>query len=233
MTRVRSSACSVLFAVACLALLTAACASAAERQRQLPDVAPDLRKAEIRWADFPTSLDGRTDLSADGWLLYTNIKFNEEKSRFACGKQKSRLGHSAEKVMLRDPVTVEISGYMDAMGKPERPSMTFGGPARATGPKSASVVWVEPGKNPGTIIMTTDASLIQPAAWESVLSQEGKRPDLKLEFADRIRLGGGETVFFLGEGTTYWGATKGTVKILGHDYSNLKGAIMTADGILK
>jgi hypothetical protein len=217
-----------VLAIACAysIILITGCTTTGVGYRQLPGIAPDLTQAQIYYVDAPA----RQYLSTgDGptWLKYSDFTFNVEKSTFTCANQKSRLTHSGEKLALADPVTLEVAEYMNTL----KNAQLLG--TGANGPKSGSVVWVEPGQTPGSIIMTTDASLISSNSWTSVMLATGNRPQFKLEFSSVLRLGGAIPVFLLGEGTTYWGATKGPVSILGRTYSNLKGAVMASDCSLK
>lgn len=210
----------------CSTVLMVGCTTTGVGYRQLPGTASDLTLAEIYYVDAParqylSTGDGAT------WLKYSDFTFNLQKSTFTCGNQKSRLAHSGDNLALADPVTLEVADYMSTLKKAQ-----LLGPG-ANGPKSGSVVWVEPGQAPGSIIMTTDASLVSSNAWASVLPPGGARPQFKLEFSSVLRLGGLMPVFLVGEGTRYWGATKGPVNILGRTYSNLNGGVMKSDGVVK
>jgi hypothetical protein len=88
---------------------------------------------------------------------------------------------------------------------------------------SGSVVWVEPGPKPGTILVLNQV----PPELLNALGLE-KQPDLLLDISPVLTTGGfkGQAVFRYG--TIFYGATTGSVKIAGQDRRNINGAKVIA-----
>jgi len=98
---------------------------------------------------------------------------------------------------------------------------------------STSVIWVEPGTQPGTIIITTDPEDVDPKSLAVLGLRRETMPKLRLEFHMVMQVGGMELKYLLGDGAQYWGATKGPVVLDGKEYRNLKGAKVIRDRLVQ
>lgn len=161
---------------------------------------------------------GLVDVPGSRWkqMSLRGIEFDEEKSYFECGKQKSKLLHFGDSLMVAEPVTFKMVGS---------DPLTYASNWAKVQPKSQSVLWVEPGEDPNVIIVSTDLMRIPPSDFEALGIPLRAKPNLRLQFHFVANAGGVFEFFFLfGEGTEYWGATKGYVKMGGKKFTNLKGA---------
>ena len=157
----------------------------------------------------------------DQWkqISLAGAAFDQDASYFQCGGQKARLKQSGHSFEVVEPTTFRMTGS-DPLAYARR---WWG-----TVPKSESALWVEPGDKPGSIVITTDVAGIPAATLEILGISSQVRPNLKLQFHVIPRAGGGfELPFLFGEGTEYWGATKGPVDLGGKQFSKLRGAKVT------
>ena len=104
----------------------------------------------------------------------------------------------------------------------ESDPLTYG--KRMEGLPSTSVIWVEPGEQPGTVIVTTDPENVEPGSLTALGLRRETMPKLRLEFHVVMQVGGAEFRYLLAKGAKYWGATKGPVSLNGKAYRNLTGA---------
>jgi hypothetical protein len=156
---------------------------------------------------------GLTQPLAGGWsqISYKDFPLDVAKSYLQCGRQRSTIEHSGESFMLAGPMTFRMVKTDPLQYAAE---MMF--------PRSTSVIWVEPGEEPNSVVVTTDPEAVESRAL-AVLGI-GSVPKLKLEFHPVMKVGGQELRFLFGNGAEYWGATKGPVSLAGETYRNLKGA---------
>jgi len=157
----------------------------------------------------------------------SETKFDPVESKIVCGSQRSRITHSGHVLAAVDPLTFRMIAldpltYSEGVGTIIRPKETQDlVPGVSKFPKASTIVWVEPGKDPNEIIVTTDPARITDENLKAVGLTRATVPELKLEFSivpdDKI-------IWMLGEGAQYWGATSGPVKLGNKRYRNLRGA---------
>ena len=136
------------------------------------------------------------------------ILFDEKRSLFRSGSQRSSVAHRGDALVLADPVTISL------MGDPASPESTD-----PSAPDSSSTLWVEPGERPGQVVVTTNPSSIPDTGLKALGLARNEIPPLSLELWTPGR---NEMVLLLSNGTRYWGATKGPVTIGGREYRNMR-----------
>ena len=169
---------------------------------------------------------GLVEVPGSQWkqLSLVGAQFDEEGSYFQCGKQRANIGQSGHSFIVRDPVTFQMTAT---------DPLTYAQEWSGVVPKSESVLWVEPGEAPDSIVVTTDDSRIPGAGLQALAVSTAESLTLKLQFHVVVRQGAGfHLPFLFGEGTQYWGATKGPVSLGGRQFSRLKGA-KVVDGQLR
>jgi len=158
---------------------------------------------------------GLTPPGPGGWshMSFKEFPLDKEGSYVQCGSQRCRIDHSGDSFVLLDPITFKMS---------ESDPLAYG--KQTEGLPSTSVIWVEPGDQPGTVIVTTDPESVESDSLTALGLRRETMPKLRLEFHVVMQVGGAEFRYLLGKGAKYWGATKGPVSLDGKTYRNLKGA---------
>jgi hypothetical protein len=161
----------------------------------------------VNWKQFRMDF---VEASGGRWVLSNKgVVFDEKRSTFRSGSQRSGVTHRGDALLLTRSVTIVLAG------DPASPESIH-----PTAPDSGSTVWVEPGEFASQIVITTDASSIPDASLKTVGIAREELPPLSLEvWASGT---GNELILLLGSGTRYWGATKGGVVIGGRERRNMK-----------
>jgi hypothetical protein len=178
-------------------------------------------QSEFRFVDRVASGGvGTTDRSKEivtpqgettGYFSNEKLKFAEESSFMQFGSQRLRIAHSGDALKLVDPITFTLPSYDDPLNYVRN--------SKAVVPPSASVVWIEPTKDGSKLVLSTDTNRITSEALAALGIVRAQLPAFTLEF--HIEPTG--VIFLLGDGTRYWGATEGIVKIGGKAMRNVKG----------
>lgn len=187
--------------------------------------------ADTEWVHLPTVGD-------TGEVSFKDYPLDAQNSFFQCGHQRRGVVHSGDSFAVSGPITFRMVGtdplsYASPSApanivaptellKRIRPYNPYEG---APVLQSRSVIWVEPADDPQTVIVTTDPLFIDSFTQSALGGVRQVMPELKLEF--RLELGEGgkfHSHLLFGEGTEYWGATVGPVRLNGKTYRNLRGA---------
>jgi hypothetical protein len=145
---------------------------------------------------------------------FRNIRLDPNESFVQCGSQRWAVEHSGDSFAVGGPMTFRMVGI---------DPLSYAQSQGATAPLSGSVIWVEPGDDPQTVVVTTDPAFVESSARAALVLGGQALPPLKLEFYLSPVEKGFAHQFLFGEGTQYWGATKGPVRLNGQVYTNLKG----------
>lgn len=173
---------------------------------------PDLQDGKLEFKDITWLRELVTSPGEQfGYFSNKKLKFDEEASFVRFGSQRSRIQHSGDALKLADPVTVTLATD-DPLNYAKNVKMIV--------PPSGTVIWIEPSKDGSKVILSTDSDRLTLEALRTVGADRTQLPVFKLEF--HIEPGRG-VIFLLGDGTEYWGATEGPVKLGGTSFRNLKG----------
>jgi hypothetical protein len=177
-----------------------------------PTYIPDLQDGKLEFKNVTWLRELITPSGEQfGYFSDNLLEFDEEESFMVFGSERSRIQHSGDALKVADPITVML-----ATNDP----LDYVKNIKTVVPPSGTIVWIEPSKDGSGIILSTDINRPTKEALQILGINKSQLPDFKLEF--HIEPGRG-VIFLLGDGTQYWGATEGPIKLGGISLRNAKG----------